>query len=488
MSDPSFVPAAAVLGPRDVPKSTGAYAPDKALAWPDRLQALRRGEQPYPVHLHLIISDLCSLNCPLCAYRLEGYSSNELFSERDALGKVITNNPNRMLEMPLVESILADFVAMGGRAVEFSVWGQERIPLVTPEGRTETRAIGAFVDSIFGTVAEGLHESLDTRGRGWFSHAIDDGGRVVRGEIEAVYRHRAIEPLLEITLAGGRSCVVTRSHSLNAVRDGQIVKVPAGALTSNDRIATATWRVASSLPARLPVPSYEGAKDWNVKDVPDDIVPSATLFRLLGYYTAEGSSQKGNLLWVFGNGPREDTYREDVLRCIREALGVEGKRQGSRRISLSSVRIVEFLRSLGALGVQQDRQIPWPVWAAPAEWKLEYLRGLFSGDGCYRTKAQANGHFRNSLHLKTCNRGLAQDVAMLLRQIGARASVSSGQNGRRKIEGRELPATPYHSVDVYDKDSLQKLQPVLDGLDARPLYRDSIYSFPGAKALPGAAF
>lgn len=46
--------------------STGAYSPSKALAWPDRIEALRRGEQPYPVHVQIILSDLCNLDCPQC--------------------------------------------------------------------------------------------------------------------------------------------------------------------------------------------------------------------------------------------------------------------------------------------------------------------------------------------------------------------------------------------------------------------------------------
>lgn len=46
--------------------STGAYAPDKALAFPKQLKAIKEGWQPYPIHLHLIISDLCNLDCPGC--------------------------------------------------------------------------------------------------------------------------------------------------------------------------------------------------------------------------------------------------------------------------------------------------------------------------------------------------------------------------------------------------------------------------------------
>jgi len=106
--------------------SKGEYSPDKAFAWPDRLKELKEGRQPYPVHLHLIISDLCNQNCCGCAYRMEGYSSNQLFGEVRTDG-TINNNPSRFLDTELVKSVLNDCVEMGTRAVEFTGGGE---PLV----------------------------------------------------------------------------------------------------------------------------------------------------------------------------------------------------------------------------------------------------------------------------------------------------------------------------------------------------------------------
>lgn len=107
------------------PPSSGAYAPDKALAHPDRIEALRRGEQPYPVHLHLILSDKCQLSCPGCAYRLDGYSSNQLFN-----GPNGERNPDRMLPYETAKSALDDCKAMGTQAAEFTGGGE---PLVHPK-------------------------------------------------------------------------------------------------------------------------------------------------------------------------------------------------------------------------------------------------------------------------------------------------------------------------------------------------------------------
>jgi len=105
--------------------SNGLYSPDKAAAHPERLAALRTGANPYPVHVHLIVSDLCNLDCGGCAYRLSGYTSNQLFA-----GPSGERNPNRMLDTALVKKIIDDCVTMDTRAIEFTGGGE---PTVHPD-------------------------------------------------------------------------------------------------------------------------------------------------------------------------------------------------------------------------------------------------------------------------------------------------------------------------------------------------------------------
>jgi MoaA/NifB/PqqE/SkfB family radical SAM enzyme len=112
--------------------SNGAYSPDKAAAHPDRLRALRAGAYPYPVHLHLIIADLCNLACPGCAYRMPGYSSNEHFGVVDPVTHAVNNNPARFLPTATVKRVLDDCIAMGTRAVEFTGGGE---PTLHPDAR-----------------------------------------------------------------------------------------------------------------------------------------------------------------------------------------------------------------------------------------------------------------------------------------------------------------------------------------------------------------
>ena len=132
-------------------KSTAAYAPDKALSHRDRLLGLKEPRKiVYPAHLHLILSDLCNLNCPGCAYRMENYSSNQLFGVKSEDG-MVNNNPNRMIEYELAKKILLDCKEMGTLGVEFTGGGE---PTLHPQ----IRELMDLAQSL------GLHTALITNG------------------------------------------------------------------------------------------------------------------------------------------------------------------------------------------------------------------------------------------------------------------------------------------------------------------------------------
>lgn len=105
----------------------GAYASDKVLMHIGRLQRLRAGGHPAPVHLHLILSDLCNLDCPGCSYRVSGGLSTELFAHRDQRGEVVAHNPTRFLDTELALSVLHDCAAMGVRAIEVTGGGEPTV-------------------------------------------------------------------------------------------------------------------------------------------------------------------------------------------------------------------------------------------------------------------------------------------------------------------------------------------------------------------------
>lgn len=100
------------------------YSQAKPLFWVDRLATLQSGVTPAPVHVQLVLSDLCNHDCDFCAYRMSSGLSNELFPE----GK--RKNPNRMIATLKAAEIIDDCAALGVKAIQFTGGGE---PTMHPE-------------------------------------------------------------------------------------------------------------------------------------------------------------------------------------------------------------------------------------------------------------------------------------------------------------------------------------------------------------------
>ena len=101
---------------------SGAYT-DLKPAWHlDKIKALRDTGQCVPGQVQLVISDLCNHDCPWCAYRAEGYSSNQHFSGPDG-----ERNPNRRIPTEKCLEILDDISRLGIRAVQFTGGGEPTV-------------------------------------------------------------------------------------------------------------------------------------------------------------------------------------------------------------------------------------------------------------------------------------------------------------------------------------------------------------------------
>lgn len=108
----------------DESNKNSAYSPLKIFHHRDALDALAAGEYTPPIHLQLIISDLCNQDCNFCAYRMSGYTSNELFGRPDVTGRT---NPNRMIEYSKCVEILEDAQRLGTKAVQFTGGGEPTV-------------------------------------------------------------------------------------------------------------------------------------------------------------------------------------------------------------------------------------------------------------------------------------------------------------------------------------------------------------------------
>lgn len=108
------------------------YSPFKAAHHAGKIAQLRSGEQIVPSFVEIMWSDLCNHNCHFCAYRMENYTSNKWFGEKDPLTGIVNNNPNRMIPYEKVIEIIDDLKDMGVKAIEVTGGGE---PTVHPKHR-----------------------------------------------------------------------------------------------------------------------------------------------------------------------------------------------------------------------------------------------------------------------------------------------------------------------------------------------------------------
>jgi len=97
------------------------YSQLKSFKFPDRIDAIRWDFWMAPVHVQIILSDLCNQACHFCAYRDPTYSSSQLFHVNG------NYNPNRMLPFEKVTEILEDCAAMGVKAIQLTGGGEPTV-------------------------------------------------------------------------------------------------------------------------------------------------------------------------------------------------------------------------------------------------------------------------------------------------------------------------------------------------------------------------
>jgi MoaA/NifB/PqqE/SkfB family radical SAM enzyme len=100
------------------------YSASKALRHPEKFLDIRENRPTSPVHVLLVLSDLCNQNCSFCSYRDPNYISSVLFHENG------NYNPNRKLPKIKAIEILDDCKEMGVKGIQFTGGGE---PTVHPD-------------------------------------------------------------------------------------------------------------------------------------------------------------------------------------------------------------------------------------------------------------------------------------------------------------------------------------------------------------------
>ncbi len=159
------------------------------------------------------------------------------------------------------------------------------------------------------------------------------------------------------------------------------------------------------------------------KGVKTNIPVDGRLGRLLGYYVAEGHLKDNKTILTFGS--HEMSYARDAADLFREIFGVDAKVRsvGSKlmvEVDSAVVRRI-FEEILGVKTGAHAKEVPPLIFLASRDVKINFLIGLYRGDG----------HLRRSgwdLTLTTASERLLNGVILLLLELGVVPHISRRGN------------------------------------------------------------
>jgi DNA topoisomerase VI subunit A/intein/homing endonuclease len=336
--------------------------------------------------------------------------------------------------------------------------------------------------------------------------SVSKEGKVSLNPIVGVMEHPVKGDMYEIVLEGGYSTKVTGEHSLMVFDRHELKPKLAGELKKGDLVAACSnvpncprYITKINLPELIMKECPELAESVFVilndkegaralKETAGRIPPSAKLrwgkselqfpvelditpelCRLLGYYAAEGSIDKGGCCISFNSNEKE--YIQDVINCVEKSWGcdahVYNPHPSEAQIKFGGIFLAKIFERAFKVGREAgSKRVPPIIFNLPQELKIEYLRGYFRGNG--RLDKKKNSFI--SLWSKTVSRELASGLIFLISQLGGVASI---QHPTVKEGGRQ------YVINISNRATLKILNPIVVDLGGRSVEISKKASFIG---------
>ncbi len=173
---------------------------------------------------------------------------------------------------------------------------------------------------------------------------------------------------------------------------------------------------------------------------------TAELMRLIGYYLAEGSSDRYRV--SFDIHKNEVDLKQDITQAVAKVFGAEVSVKPDPdslglKLCVDSVRVASFFSQFGRHC--DEKKLPWSMVLLPVENIKDIVRGEFWGDGHYSNKHYA---YKTKMHsnfftTRTTSKDLALQMHYMLGRIGILSSISTERQKARKLCYSVTVHTPY---------------------------------------------
>ena len=166
------------------------------------------------------------------------------------------------------------------------------------------------------------------------------------------------------------------------------------------------------------VPMYRGG----VRKKKLELSADRDLFRLIGYYLAEGSCSGGRTVHFDFNKNERKTFVADCVSLIQKFFNKEcairPNGENGIRLTINSALSEDFFSQFGK-GAQNKKLPDWVFFAEPDK-QLELVKGEWQGDGC-RVKQPRQRY----LNITTTSKVLAFQLQTIYARLGIVATIDS---------------------------------------------------------------
>lgn len=165
-----------------------------------------------------------------------------------------------------------------------------------------------------------------------------------------------------------------------------------------------------------------------------ELPANPALFRLVGYYLAEGYATKRTVGFAFGDN--ETLYHDDTARLLKRFFHRRARKttlHHSTHVMLHSVQAYQFFKQFGQSS--NTKKIPDWMMFAPVKKQRELILGAWRGDGYLHKPTKGNRS--TFFEYATTSRTLAFQLQQLLLRAGIVTEVASTHH-KNRLEGYVL--------------------------------------------------
>ena len=371
-----------------------------------------------------------------------------------------------------------------GAPMTYSVDYNEPI-IIKENGNVKIVKIGELIDRYIENSKnirkEGILEIANIEDKNLEVVAFDSNYKFSYMNVSEVSRH-PVNSVYNIVVEGNKHIKTTGSHSVFALKDGEVVETRVDELREGDYLVLAKrlpnvehnieldltkllkgchiqfnypyenngWKKRQSAPveyvinSKIEVPEFATVRYGSGLKIPSKLKIDETFAKILGYYIAEGHYTDNRVVFSFGK--HETEYIDEVVAFfkkfgIKPKLYLKNSNKSAVQIEITNKVFVELFKSLGIKSGAKEKRVPSIIYLLPENLKIEFLKGYFNGDGNLYTNKK---YSTIQLTAVSSSKELINDLMMLLLQLG----INSNYN-YELIKGHELNGQHIKDSDAY---------------------------------------